>query len=188
MTTKIFDMWDDGQVTLTRRSLGKGNGHSLQLDVNDGYINLSVNDCAKLCNALSAFVHEQVSASVVAYPMTLTIERAQLLNRVRADRWHGGDFRNWTILEWAGAMCGEAGEAANVAKKIRRLEMGLSGNESSEHKVMDLEALRRAFGRECADTFMYLVLLAECGRVSLADEVRAAFNAKSEEMNFPERL
>ena len=29
-------------------------------------------------------------------------------------------LEDWNALEWAGAMCGEAGEAANLCKKLRR--------------------------------------------------------------------
>src|SRR4051812_10345258 len=76
----------------------------------------------------------------------------------RANRWHG-DFRNWSGLEWAGAMCGEAGEAANVAKKLRRVEQSLDGNKASERPLVPSELVEK-LGNECADVFLYLVLLA----------------------------
>lgn len=186
MTRRILDL-HDGLIALTRFSQGRDRGHALQLDLRHDYVVLSVDDCAALSNALAAFVHEQRSHTVVAYPATLTIERVQQVNRVRADRWHNGDFRQWSILEWAGAMCGEAGEAANIAKKMRRRELNLSGNESSEHAAADA-FLGDRLARECADTFLYLCLVAESGYVNLSDAVRSAFNAKSDEMGYPERL
>jgi NTP pyrophosphatase (non-canonical NTP hydrolase) len=119
----------------------------------------------------------------------LTIAEVQHTNRLRADRWHDGDFREWSGLEWAGAMCGEAGEAANVAKKMRRLELQYRfGNAASERPSEDTEELRAHLGKECADTFLYLTLLASRYDIDLTAAVVATFNAKSEQMDFPERL
>ena len=81
-------------------------------------------------------------------------------------------------------MCGEAGEAANVAKKLRRLEQGLRGNYDTD----SFDSLRDKLGFECADTFLYDVLLAARYDIDLASYVVKAFNKKSEEQNFPERL
>jgi NTP pyrophosphatase (non-canonical NTP hydrolase) len=117
----------------------------------------------------------------------LTIAEVQAANVERANRWHGGDFRNWSGLEWAGAMCGEAGEAANVTKKLRRIELGLNGNAWSDRKL-DQDQLVIALAGECADTLLYLSLLASRYGVNLASAVREKFNAKSAEMGFPERL
>jgi hypothetical protein len=63
--------------------------------------------------------------------MTDFLTHVQEMSVSRANRWHGGDFRQWSGLEWAGAMCGEAGEAANVAKKLRRVELEIDGNAAS---------------------------------------------------------
>lgn len=119
--------------------------------------------------------------------MALTIEHVQRVNALRADRWHGGDLRNWSGLEWAGAMCGEAGEAANVAKKLRRVEMQYDGNAWSERPLHVDELVSKLAG-ECADTFLYLAILCARYHISLADAVAEKFNRKSEEMGFPERL
>lgn len=120
-------------------------------------------------------------------PMGLTIAQVQAVNIERADRWHSGNFRVWSGLEWAGAMCGEAGEVANVCKKLRRLETGTSGNAWSERPLQH-DALIAALGGECADTFLYLTLVASRYGLNLALAVRDKFNVKSEEMGFPERL
>jgi NTP pyrophosphatase (non-canonical NTP hydrolase) len=105
----------------------------------------------------------------------------------RANRWHGGDFRQWSGLEWAGALCGEAGEAANVAKKLRRVELAIDGNAASEHKLVPDE-LKQALARECADVFLYLVLLAARYDINLSASIVETFNKKSVDMGFPERL
>ena len=120
----------------------------------------------------------------------MRIDEVQRVNAERARRWHGeaGSVQGWSALEWAGAMCGEAGEAANIAKKMRRMEQELSGNQFSSTPLMTYDALRSALARECADTFLYLLLLCERCDIDLASAVRIAFNVKSEQLGFPERL
>lgn len=117
----------------------------------------------------------------------MRISEIQKINRERADRWHGGDFKKWSGLEWAGALCGEAGEAANVAKKIRRIEVGVDGNAWSD-RPLNGAALIEALAGECADTFLYLCLLASRYDIDLETVIVDKFNAKSLEMGFPERL
>lgn len=105
----------------------------------------------------------------------------------RANRWHGGDFKQWSGLEWAGAMCGEAGEAANVAKKLRRVELAIDGNAASERPLVPAELVEK-LGNECADVLLYLTLLASRYDINLRVAVVRVFNQKSVEMGFPERL
>lgn len=112
----------------------------------------------------------------------VTIANVQEVSAERARHWHYG--QEWSILEWAGAMCGEAGEVANVAKKMRRQEQGLLGNKPDD----TYETLREQLRRECADTFLYLVLVAEHGNFQLERAVRETFNAKSEALGFSEKL
>lgn len=117
-----------------------------------------------------------------------SIRFVQHQSRLRAARWHGGNgVLDWSGLEWAGAMCGEAGEAANVAKKLRRLEQQLDGNKQSE-RPGEFHDLVDHLARECADTFLYLVLLAERYGIDLESAVKLAFNQKSQALGFPERL
>lgn len=117
----------------------------------------------------------------------LSITEIQRINVARANRWHDGGLNEWSALEWAGAMCGEAGEAANVAKKMRRIETGAAGNAWSE-RPLDGDALHKAMRGEVADTFLYLVLLAARCDIDLESAIIEKFNAKSAEMGFPERL
>lgn len=55
----------------------------------------------------------------------MTFEKFSQVNLERCKAWHPG-FPNdaWTGADWSNAMCGEAGEAANVVKKLRRQETG----------------------------------------------------------------
>lgn len=130
---------------------------------------------------MTHFIDERVPG------VDVSIRDVQTINRERANRWHGGNFKNWSGLEWAGALCGEAGEAANVCKKLRRVETDAAGNAWSDRPLSG-SALRTALAGECADTFLYLCLLASRYDIDLAQAVRTKFNSKSEEMGFPERL
>ena len=112
----------------------------------------------------------------------------------RANRWHPGGITEWSALEWAGAMCGEAGECANAAKKLKRLEDGIKSinvNDPDSETVRhfeDTETAKRVVGKEVADTILYAVLVAaRCG-VDLQRVLKEVFNKKSEEYGFPERL
>lgn len=116
------------------------------------------------------------------------IRHIQELSRKRADRWHRGSFRKWSTLEWAGAMCGEAGEAANVAKKLKRISDNMRGNTASEHVLTGVEELREKLASECAGTFIYLCLLASSENIDFEAAIIKEFNDKSEALGFPERL
>lgn len=117
-----------------------------------------------------------------------TIREIQIINQARADRWHEGNFRNWSTLEWAGAMCGEAGEAANLAKKIKRIEDRLVGNAASFHVQETIDVLRRELASECAGVFLYLCLLASRQDIDFQEAIEEEFNRKSIALGFPERI
>lgn len=117
----------------------------------------------------------------------MELSRFQRLNEQRAKRWHNGDSSQWNLLEWTAAMCGEAGEAANVAKKIRRLDLHLPNKEAGIDKS-DLAKLKHHLANECADTIIYaLIIMSELG-VDASESVREVFNKKSEEYGFPEKI
>lgn len=120
----------------------------------------------------------------VLHETDLCIRDVQRTNAERCQRWHGHPSQQWSGLEWAGAMCGEAGEAANVAKKLRRLEQGMIGNGPDD----DAPHLTEKLADECADVFLYLCLLASHYEIDMTSAIRAKFNRKSEEQGFPERL
>lgn len=113
-----------------------------------------------------------------------TFREIQLANTLRAKRWHTTGLMEWSGLEWAGAMCGEAGEAANVAKKLRRIECGITGNKSEDTH----DALVRKLALELADTAIYMSLLASHYGIDLDATIVDAFNAKSEQLGLPERV
>lgn len=112
------------------------------------------------------------------------------VNATRCERWHPG-FPNelikdeeWNIAEWTNAMQGEAGEAGNIAKKIRRLDCNRVGRKSEE----DRDELIERLAEEVADTVIYAdLVLAKIG-VDLWSAIVKKFNKTSEEYGFPERL
>ncbi len=119
--------------------------------------------------------------------MAMDISKFQQVNEERAKRWHkGGD---WNLLEWAGAMCGEAGEAVNVAKKLKRVESKLQNINAPGRSLVDVESARIEVGKEVADTILYgLLLMARVGIENPERVLADVFNKKSKEYGFPERL
>jgi NTP pyrophosphatase (non-canonical NTP hydrolase) len=116
--------------------------------------------------------------------LDLSFASLSQINRQRCQRWHPGfPEDSWTGADWSNAMQGEAGEAGNVVKKLRRAELGTQG-------ALDPPALalRAQLGDEIADTVIYADLLAQFYGLDLALCVARKFNAVSEREGFPERL
>jgi NTP pyrophosphatase (non-canonical NTP hydrolase) len=117
-----------------------------------------------------------------------TINKLSETNVSRAKRWLGGGLDEWNPLEWAGAMCGEAGEAANAAKKLKRMEDKICTiNEEARHYTT-LEQAKLEVAKECADTILYALLLIERVGHTPYEILSQVFNKKSEEYGFPERI
>ncbi|HUY08599.1 MAG TPA: hypothetical protein VMW80_04005 [Candidatus Dormibacteraeota bacterium] len=115
----------------------------------------------------------------------LSFAELRRVNALRVERWRQRSPRtaNWSGADWSNAMCGEAGEAANVVKKLRRYECGVQGTGD-----LTQSELMRMLGEEVADVAIYLDLLAAYYGISLGQAVTAKFNKVSERERFPERL
>lgn len=114
----------------------------------------------------------------------LTFEHVSATNVSRTRRWHPGFPDDpWSLADWSNAMCGEAGEVANVVKKLRRHEFGHNGVLDG-----DVDELNEQLADELADVFLYLDLLATRAGVDLPRAIRRKFNVVSERQGFPERL
>lgn len=115
----------------------------------------------------------------------LTFAELSAGNRQRAERWHPGfpEDDDWSGADWSNAMCGEAGEAANVVKKLRRIETGKAGTPDSE-----LWGLQKSLAKELADIVIYADLLAAKYGINLGVSIVSKFNEVSERVGFPERL
>lgn len=105
-------------------------------------------------------------------------------NLERAKRWHP-NFPNdgWTGADWSNAMCGEAGETANIVKKLRRDDLGLQAAVQGSRGDLLVK-----LGDEIADTFLYLTLLAAHYGVDMPAAIVAKFNAISIREGFPDRM
>lgn len=105
-------------------------------------------------------------------------------NVARAERWHS-EGEPWSLADWSNAMCGEAGEAANVVKKIRRHETGLG---EVSYNTPDMVRLHAALAEELADLVIYADLVADQADIDLSEAIREKFNRVSEAQDFPERI
>jgi hypothetical protein len=126
----------------------------------------------------------QVVRDVEGALTALTFAQLRDANKARVILWHPKGVKDWSGLEWAGAMCGEAGEAANVAKKLKRIEGGLKGRDSER----DMAEMVHLLGMECADVLIYLDLLAYRYNIDLGAAVAEKFNRTSVMHDFPQRL
>jgi hypothetical protein len=112
----------------------------------------------------------------------LTFNRLQRINELRCVAPDGFNhpLNGWTELEWAGAMCGEAGEAANFAKKLSRAKLNVRGNKSGD----SVDALKLKIAKECADTIIYALLTLSRVGCDADDVVTTVFNAKSDDIGW----
>lgn len=116
-------------------------------------------------------------------------------------------LNDWSVLEWAGAAAGEMGEAANVAKKLKRLESSKAcdhfnqgdsvrtdftppapacfdcGEPIFKHPTPNRIELNKMLGHEIADVIIYLDLLAASQGIDLEEVVREKFNIVSKRVN-----
>ena len=93
-------------------------------------------------------------------------------------------INHWSPTDWACAMAGEAGEACNAVKKLRR---HADGTNTAKDPATEAECVA-AIGKELADTVIYADLLAARLGINLGEAVREKFNAVSELRGVPQRL
>lgn len=87
------------------------------------------------------------------------------------------DGSDWSLNDWMTAACGELGEAANIAKKIRRGDF--EGSEATGTALL---------GQELADAVCYIVLAAFRAQVCLTSAIADKWNAVSAELCYPHKL
>lgn len=119
----------------------------------------------------------------------MTFQELAKANLSRARRWHKGGLEEWSPSDWAVAMMGEAGEACNAIKKLKRVEDGIANLSADPKRQIDTrEAAIAVVAEELADTAIYLDLLCLRLGIDLSSAIRAKFNKVSERYDFPERL
>jgi NTP pyrophosphatase (non-canonical NTP hydrolase) len=116
----------------------------------------------------------------VAMGPSLTFARFQQTNVKRCTEAFKHELGDWTPLEWAGAMCGEAGEAANICKKIKRKIQG-HGGDWALRRDPSLDELIERLGEEIGDTVAYLALLAASVGLDLGTCAAKKFDKISDE-------
>jgi NTP pyrophosphatase (non-canonical NTP hydrolase) len=125
------------------------------------------------------------------------------INAERCRRWHPPESEPWSLADWSNAMCGEAGEAANLVKKLRRIETATDtgpwwrdradGGQDWVPRDSQARILAKGIGLELADVVIYADLVAQeltrrYGGYDLSDLIVTKFNAVSHREGFPERL
>lgn len=139
------------------------------------------------------------------YHEPLSFDTLRLVNRSRAKSWHGKrGVKDWNSLEWSAATAGEGGElaheviqlfllaqvsrglgqAANLAKKIKRIDTALARRKNEQNRA----SLVKKLANECADVVIYLDHLADREGIDLGESVRDIFNKTSKKFGFSERL
>lgn len=115
----------------------------------------------------------------------MSFDELRKANTSRCEQsFHGID--RWTPAEWACAMAGEAGEACNVVKKMRRLAFAPEQISSADWPAFD--ALRNDLKKELADIVAYADLLAARMEINLGQAVAEKFNEVSERVGSKVRL
>lgn len=108
----------------------------------------------------------------------LTFNQFQLANEERCKAGFKHDLSGWSLLEWAGAMAGEVGEACNKAKKLKRIDGNLKGNKAQD----DYPTLTEAMAHEIGDAIVYGFLTLSAAGYNAEEVIRHVFNTKSNEI------
>jgi NTP pyrophosphatase (non-canonical NTP hydrolase) len=84
------------------------------------------------------------------------------------------DCDDWTLADWGCALAGEAGEACNIVKKIRRGD--------------STPGLREALAKELGDVLAYTFLLATAAGINLEKAHKDKFNEINRRIGYAEDL
>ena len=99
--------------------------------------------------------------------------RSRWLDEYREKSYGGG----WAITEWTNALQSEAGEAGNIAKKIRRGDFGPANSYNYKKAI-------RMLADELADTLAYISLLCGYYDIDLDEAVIRKFDSTSEKFGY----
>lgn len=115
----------------------------------------------------------------------LTFYHLKISNIARCEESYH-PISSWSLTDWATALAGEVGEACNVIKKLRRLDIrtGPVRSEDIEEEAYLWPTLADAL----ADVQIYLDLLATAARIDLQAAVIAKFNRTSDRVGSSVRL
>lgn len=135
--------------------------------------------CATLCTAETELAGLTFRQLAVASAKRLADFKTADGTRIHVD----DSGTEWSALEWAGAMCGEAGEAANLAKKLKRGDFKLDDvidiTPGANDGQGEWVTAREAMAKELADTVCYAEALARRCGIDLDEAIRNKFNQVS---------
>jgi len=114
-------------------------------------------------------------------PEGLTFDHLHEVNSARAEKWNGDT--PWSVADRVVEFIGEFGEAANVMKKLKRLECGMPGTEAA-----DYDKLRSQLCDELGDAQICLDLVANACGVNLGVATILKFNKTSDKVGFDHKL
>lgn len=120
--------------------------------------------------------------------MSLTFKKFKETNLKRASKWHNGNINEWSINDWMVSLCGEVGEAANICKKLKRLEHNYASKNDKDRQINSKEQAIIELGAELADCFCYLDIVATRAGINLEKEIINKFNSVSAKYGFDEKL
>lgn len=107
------------------------------------------------------------------------LEKLREANISRCNLGFGHRLLDWSVLEWAGAMAGECGEACNVAKKMLRFRDNVKGNDPTKSR----DDYKSMLASEIAGMIIYADLLCASEDIDLTAAIETEFNKKSREVN-----
>lgn len=90
-------------------------------------------------------------------------------------------MNDWSPVDWTNALAGEAGEACNESKKLKRQDTRRDSSVSVEERT-------RRLAEELADVVIYADLAAARLGVDLGEAIRTKFNKTSAEQASPHVL
>ena len=109
----------------------------------------------------------------------LTIKQFHEANEARRTGDSGGGTEaTWNLVDWTNELCREAGELANLAKKVRRARPAQNGKKADP----TLEEARGDLAAEIADVVICASLVAGYLGIDLEKAIREKFNIVSDRM------
>lgn len=99
------------------------------------------------------------------------------LQRCQAPDGFNHKINDWSLSDWMVALIGEAGEAANIIKKLNRIRDNIQNIETETE-------LREKLAEELADIYCYLDLIIVAAGFNLEEIVIAKFNKISERVGY----
>jgi NTP pyrophosphatase (non-canonical NTP hydrolase) len=137
---------------------------------------LTIFDPMSRLPSISELYADQYFQSAAQCELTFSLLRDANQHRLPTFRNSKGELSHnthpWSASDWALAVMGELGEAANVLKKVRRGDV-------------QIQEVRDSLRQEFADVIIYMDLLAHHCGIDLNSAIIQTFNQKSRQVHSP---